>query len=136
LEDGRTVQYFQRARFEFHVDKVGTPYEVELALLGDTLTTPRRPFSGAQPFPSSTDHVFFPETGHSLHYGFLSYWRTRGGLDVFGYPISEELREGAFTVQYFQRARFEYHPEHTGTPYEVQLGLLGDQLLQQRYWLK
>jgi hypothetical protein len=39
-------------------------------------------------------------------------------------------------VQYFQRARFEYHPEHAGTPYEVQLGLLGDQLLQQQGWLR
>ncbi|HEU5318317.1 MAG TPA: SpoIID/LytB domain-containing protein, partial [Chloroflexota bacterium] len=136
LEDGRTVQYFQRAKLEYHVDKAGTPYEVQLALLGDTLTTPRRPFPVTSAFGSSTDHVFFPETAHGLHYGFLSYWRERGGLDIFGYPISEELRENGFTVQYFQRARFEYHPEHAGTPYEVQLGLLGDQLLQQRLWLK
>ena len=28
-------------------------------------------------------------------------------------------------VQYFQRARMEHHPELAGTPYEVQLGLLG-----------
>ncbi|HET6315166.1 MAG TPA: hypothetical protein VFG86_01825, partial [Chloroflexota bacterium] len=136
LEDGRTVQYFQRARFEFQVDKVGTPYEVQLALLGDALTAPRGPFPTATTFSSTVDHVFFPETSHGLHFGFLNYWRSRGGLDVFGYPISEELREGGFTVQYFQRARFEYHPEHAGTPYEVQLGLLGDQLLQKRYWLK
>ena len=130
------MQYFQRAKLEYHVDKAGTPYEVQLALLGDTLTTPRRPFPVTTAFGSTADHVFFPETAHGLHYGFLSYWRERGGLDVFGYPISEELRENGFTVQYFQRARFEYHPEHAGTPYEVQLGLLGDQLLQQRLWLK
>jgi len=136
LEDGRTVQYFQRAKFEYHVDKVGTPYDVQLALLGDTLTTPHRPFPAAALFTSSVDHVYFPETGHGLHYGFLNYWRNRGGLDVFGYPISEELQEGGYTVQYFQRARFEYHPEHAGTAYEVQLGLLGDQLLQQRSWLR
>ena len=136
LEDGRTAQFFQRAKLEYHVDKAGTPYEVQLALLGDALTTQRRPFPGAAPFVSSGDHVFFAETGHGLHYGFLNYWRNRGGLDVFGYPISEELTEGGYTVQYFQRARFEYHPEHAGTPYEVQLGLLGDQLLQQRSWLK
>ena len=136
LEDGRTVQYFQRARFEYHVDKAGTAYEVQLALLGDTLTAQRRPFPAASAFTSASDHVFFPETSHGLHYGFLSYWRNRGGLDVFGYPISEELSEGGYTVQYLQRARFEYHPEHAGTPYEVQLGLLGDQLLQQRFWLR
>jgi SpoIID/LytB domain protein len=136
LEDGRTVQYFQRARYEFHIDKAGTPYEVQLTLLGDSLTTARRPFPVTTPFASSADHVFFPETSHGLHYGFLNYWRNRGALDVFGYPISEELSENGFTVQYFQRARFEYHPEHAGTPYEVQLGLLGDQTLQQKLWLR
>ncbi len=139
LEDGMTVQYFQRARFEYHVDKAGTPYEVELALLGDTLTAPRRPFPTVGPFESSADHVYFPETGHSLSFAFLSYWREHGGLDAFGYPISEELygeNGWPYAVQYFQRARFEYHPEHAGTPYEVQLGLLGDQLLSQRLWLQ
>ncbi|CAA9270566.1 MAG: hypothetical protein AVDCRST_MAG77-3182 [uncultured Chloroflexi bacterium] len=136
LEDGRTVQFFQRARLEFHVDKAGTLYEVQAALLGDTVTTSRRPFPTTTPFDPSADHHYFPETAHGLHHGFLSFWRNRGGLDAFGYPISEELVEGGYTVQYFQRARFEYHPEHAGTPYEVQLGLLGDQLLQQRSWLR
>ncbi|MCS7050576.1 MAG: hypothetical protein NZL87_03080, partial [Thermomicrobium sp.] len=35
-------------------------------------------------------------------------------------------------MQYFERARFEYHPEHRGTPYEVLLGLLGREYLQAR----
>jgi SpoIID/LytB domain protein len=135
LEDGRTVQYFQRARFEFHTDKAGTPYEVQLALLGDLLTTGRRPFPTATPFTSSEEHVYFPETGHGLHYAFLAFWRSRGGLDVFGYPISEEMTENGRTVQYFQRARFEYHPE-LPPEYHVSLGLLGDQLLSERRWLK
>ena len=38
-------------------------------------------------------------------------------------------------MQYFQRARLEYHPEAAGTPNEVQLGLLGDQALRDRGWL-
>jgi hypothetical protein len=29
-------------------------------------------------------------------------------------------------VQYFERNRFEYHPENVGTDYEVQLGLIGN----------
>ncbi|MGH2370392.1 MAG: glycosyl hydrolase, partial [Chloroflexota bacterium] len=132
---GRTVQYFQRARFEYHPDKGGTPYEVQLTLLGDQVTAGRRPFPTVDPFPSSDQQVYFPETGHSLSFGFLSYWRDRGGLDVFGYPISEEMTEDGYTVQYFQRARFEYHPE-LPEPYQVSLGLLGDQLLTQRLWLK
>jgi hypothetical protein len=34
-------------------------------------------------------------------------------------------------VQYFERARFEWHPEHLGTPSEFQLGLLGVWALEQ-----
>ena len=135
LEDGKTVQYFQRAKFEYHADKAGTRYEVQLALLGDALTADRRPFPQSAPFANSAEHVYFPETGHGLHHAFLRFWRTRGGLDVFGYPISEELTEHGLTVQYFQRARFEYHPE-LSPAYHVSLGLLGDQLLTQRLWLQ
>jgi len=41
-----------------------------------------------------------------------------------------------YTVQYFERARFEFHPEAAGTPYEVQLGLLGAQALQTLGWYR
>jgi hypothetical protein len=30
---------------------------------------------------------------------------------VFGYPISEPFESGGILVQYFERSRFEYHPE-------------------------
>jgi hypothetical protein len=30
-----------------------------------------------------------------------------------------------YTVQYFERAMFEWHPENVGTPYEVLLSRLG-----------
>jgi len=140
-EDGRTVQYFQRARFELHPENPQL-FQVQLTLLGDLLTTPRRPFPQPQPFTSTADHVFFPQTGHSLSLGFLKFFNKYGALDAFGYPISEELQESnndgsgrAYNVQYFQRARFEYHPELAGTPYEVELGLLGDQHIQAKGWV-
>jgi hypothetical protein len=142
VEDGKQVQYFQRARFEYHPEHAGTPYEVQLTLLGDVLTAERRPFPGVAPFSATEERVYVPETGHGLAHGFLAFWRARGGLDAFGHPVSEERDEPngdgsgrAYTVQHFQRARFEYHPEHAGTPYEVQLGLLGDELLRQKGWL-
>jgi hypothetical protein len=56
---------------------------------------------------------------------FLAYWQSKGGLAIFGYPISEPFQEGPYIVQYFERNRFELHPENAGTPYEVLLGLLG-----------
>jgi hypothetical protein len=130
-EQGFQVQYFQRARMELHPEFTGTPYEISLSLLGDQLTTDRRPFPTSAPFANSATRIYFQATQHALSYGFLHFFKTRGDLDVFGYPISEELRESGYTVQYFQRARFEYHPEFAGTPYEVELGLLGDQLLRQ-----
>jgi N-acetylmuramoyl-L-alanine amidase len=140
LEGGLQVQYFQRARMEYHPEFAGTPYEVELSLIGDQLTTSRRPFPTVDPFRSTWTHVYFPETQHSVSFGFLKYVRSRGGVDSFGYPISEEFVEAdalgrVHTVQYFQRARLEYHPEFAGTQYEVELGLLGDELLQARDWL-
>ena len=81
-------------------------------------------------FTDLPDHRFFAATGHSLNFGFKSYWEQNGGLAQFGYPISEEFLErgadGAVrTVQYFERARFEYHYDLGTVPYAVQLGMLG-----------
>ncbi|MBX6341852.1 MAG: hypothetical protein IRY97_05290, partial [Thermomicrobiaceae bacterium] len=51
-------------------------------------------------------------------------------LALFGYPISEEFRDPqtGLTVQYFERARFEYHPANPD-PYKVLLGRLGAEAL-------
>jgi hypothetical protein len=69
--------------------------------------------------------LYFKETGHNLSGAFRTYWEKNGGLWLYGFPISEEFQEGNYVVQYFERNRFEYHPEAAGTPYEVLLGLLG-----------
>jgi outer membrane protein assembly factor BamB len=143
MEEGKTVQYFQRARFELFPQFKGTPYEVQLTLLGDRVTTSRRPFPVATPVANAGDVRFFPEVSHTARGPFLRYFNENGGLDRFGYPISEQLQEQnndgtghLYTVQYFQRARFEYHPESAGTPFEIQLGLLGDQVLNDRGWFR
>lgn len=80
--------------------------------------------------------VYFPKTGHTLRGVFLSYWRTHGGLSVFGYPISEEFIERSedgreALVQYFERHRFELRPENP-PPYNVQLSRMGDVILRAR----
>lgn len=90
------------------------------------------------PFADSPAHRFFRETSHSLSYGFKTFWEQSGGLPVFGYPLSEEFTEQnadtgqAYTVQYIERQRFEYHPENKGTPYETLLGRLGMAEAQRR----
>jgi hypothetical protein len=74
--------------------------------------------------------TYYEVTGHYLGWGFRDYWESNGGLPVFGYPLTEEFQQisdtGRFhNVQYFERERFEWHPEHVGTPYQVLLGRLG-----------
>jgi spore germination protein YaaH len=88
-------------------------------------------------FTSTPDRLFFRETGHSLRGAFLKYWQQNGGLPVFGFPLTEEYTERSptdgkqYTVQYFERNRFEYHPENQA-PNNVQLGLLGVQIVGDR----
>ena len=79
-----------------------------------------------QPASPADDCVYFEITEHNACGSFLEYWTVKGGLMTFGYPLTEEfVDDDGRTVQYFERARFELHPEHAGTPYEVMLGRLG-----------
>jgi hypothetical protein len=137
-EDGQQVQYFERARFELHPE-LPPEFYVSLTLLGRHFTEGRGEpaFQWLSAGPGG-DRSFFPESGHSLGGAFRGFWQGRGGLPTFGFPVSEEFSEinpldgMSYTVQYFERARFEYHPENAGTPYEVLLGQLGRQFLDQR----
>ena len=140
--DGKSykVQYFERNRFEYHPEFAGTRNEVLMGLLGVEMTRGRT-FPKSAPFDNIPTHVYFRETGHSLGGPFLKYWRERGGLPIFGYPISEELVERnpvdgkEYTVQYFERNRFEYHPEFKSTTNEVLLGLLGVEIVKRNGWM-
>jgi hypothetical protein len=130
--DGKTytVQYFERALFELHLENAGTPYEVQLALLGRTFHKVDPPAAQI----NDGRHQYFKETGHNVLPEFAHYWQAHGGLFVNGFPISEPLQERAadgktYTVQYFERARFELHQENA-PPYDVLLGHLGRQALK------
>jgi hypothetical protein len=138
------TQYFERARFELHPEFAGTEHHVLLGLVGVETTTTRRlepGFATVQPFVSSDERRYFPETGHSLGGIFKRVWDERGGLPIFGYPISEEFQERSktdgvvHTVQYFERNRFEHHPDFIGTYDEVMLGHLAREILIRRGWL-
>ncbi len=130
--DGKTytVQYFERAAFEAHPE-FAPPNDVLLSLLGSFLYGQKYP-SGApnQDNAEIPGSRYFPETGKRIGGGFLAYWNTHGGLAQQGFPISNEFTERSetdgksYTVQYFERAVFEYHPENQ-PPYDVLLSLLG-----------
>jgi hypothetical protein len=71
----------------------------------------------------------FAETGQSIRGPFLAQWEQKGGLAIYGYPISPEMVEvledgKPYLVQYFERARFEFHPENPPTS-QVLLGQFG-----------
>ncbi|MDQ6695438.1 MAG: hypothetical protein M3014_13650, partial [Chloroflexota bacterium] len=130
--DGKTytVQYFERAVFEMHPENA-PPYDVLLSLLGTSAYNGK--YAGAAPVQkaSTTNPRKFSETGKTIGGAFRTYWEQHGGLAQQGYPISDEFQEKSstdgktYTVQYFQRAVFEMHPEFAGTPNEVLLSLLG-----------
>jgi outer membrane protein assembly factor BamB len=130
------VQYFERARFEYHPENAGTPSAVLLGLLGVHFYPPE------DAALRQTDPGVIYLNGHNLGGAFRAYWEKHGGLFVNGYPISEEHDEVSptdgktYRVQYFQRVRMEHHPEYAGTDHEVLLGLLGSQLLRERGWLR
>jgi methionine-rich copper-binding protein CopC len=140
--DGKnyTVQYFERAVFEYHPENTGKPSEVLLSLLGNFLYKQKYPSGATGQKPNTTaGSVLFKETGKRLGGRFLTYWNAHGGLAQQGLPISDEFQEKndldgkTYTVQYFERAVFEYHPEKAGTPYEVLLSQLGTFRYKQKY---
>ena len=88
-----------------------------------------------QPFNHLTgfaqgDCQAFQQTGKQVCGRFLAYWQNNGGVAQQGYPISDEFQEvsdldgKSYTVQYFERAEFEYHPENQ-PPNDVLLSQLG-----------
>jgi len=147
-----TVQYFTKARLEVRGDTVsrgaiGTEYLTGLGIalnerslrprllrgneLDELSTTPYTRIADIT-FPGDPgEHRFFPASGHTLNSSFKLAWENNGGLSRFGYPISEEFNEispidgKAYTTQYFERARFEYHPEISNN-YSVVLTPIGE----------
>ena len=133
-EGGVTVQYFERARFEWHPGAWPARYDILLGRLGVELTTGRQAEASFRPIQAASDAncTFYQATGHRLCFGFRDYWNSHGGLAIFGYPISEEFQENGYTVQYFERQRLEYHPENPPA-WRVLGGLLGSQRYQSLY---
>jgi hypothetical protein len=125
-QDGRRIQYFQKVRMEWHPE-FSEPYNVQLGLVGDELGYRKPPISSTEIPPANhPQRRYYPETGHTVSFAFLTYFDEHGGLDLFGYPITEFLiDERGRIVQYFQRACLEWYPENPH-PYKVQLGLLGE----------
>jgi hypothetical protein len=145
--EGRPIQAqnFERNRLELHPENA-RPNDVLLGRLGaDRLVQQGRDWFS---FPKGTTQAgcrTFAETGHTVCGDILNAWRSQGleldgrlgkteaeSLALFGLPLSglmtETLGDGKqYQVQWFERARFELHPENQ-LPYNVLLGLLGNEV--------
>jgi hypothetical protein len=138
------VQWFERNRLELHPEN-DPPYDVLLGLLGlDALELAGRNWQDFEKTGNQDGCLYFEDTGQSICGEFLVAWRANGldldldgisgeddneSLALFGMPVSppqtETIEGQQFTVQWFQRARFELHPEND-PPYNVLFGLLGN----------
>jgi beta propeller repeat protein len=135
-----TVQYFERAVFEYHPENQ-PPYNVLLSQLGTFQYKKKYPNGAPGQKANTINGQLFKETNHWLGGKFRQYWQDHGGLAQQGYPISDEFTEVSdlngqpYTVQYFERAVFEYHPENA-PPYDILLSQLGTFQYRQKYGAK
>jgi len=141
----RQVQWFERNRLELHPENA-PPYDVLLGRLGVVRLEQQGrnwfTFPKGQPQDGC---LFFEDSEHTICEPFLNTWQSNGleldgvpgktqaeSLALFGLPISEPQTETMsdgkeYTVQWFERARFELHPEND-PPFNVLLGLLGNEV--------
>jgi hypothetical protein len=145
--EGKSVrmQRFERNRLELHPANA-RPYDVLLGRLGaDRLNQQGRDWFTFAKNGDTGGCQVFGETGHAVCGDILKMWKSNGlvldnkkavstaeSLALFGLPVSglqtETLSDGKeYQVQWFERARFELHPENPA-PYNVLLGLLGNEV--------
>jgi hypothetical protein len=140
------AQWFERNRLELHPEN-DPPYDVLLGRLGvDVLEQQGRDW---QTFPtdgaSQPGCRYFAATQQNVCDDILAAWRANGldlgdpgisdaeSLALFGLPISplqeEEIGGETYQVQWFERARFELHPQND-PPFNVLLGRLSATVLE------
>lgn len=113
------------------------PY-ILVAVISAVLTTLFQPLSHIDALAQSSGCQTFKETGKTVCGRFLQYWQQHGGLAQQGLPLSGEFNEVSdlngkpYTVQYFERAVFEKHPENAA-PNDVLLSQLGTFRFKAKY---
>jgi hypothetical protein len=84
------------------------------------------PPMGTDPEASDTSRSF-DQTKYMITGDFLRFYEIYGGQASLGLPVSGEMIESGWRVQYFEYGRLEYHPENQPT-YRITVGWLGDLL--------
>ena len=100
-KDGKTVQYFQRARFE-----LTNTQTIQLSPLGKLTYQPKSPMTINNPNACQV----YP-TGFPVCLTFLDFYKANGGPNQFGNPISPFESSDGLIVQYFEGTRFEWRAD-------------------------
>ena len=118
-----------RARVTGHLEE--SPSSCPGTLMADFIL----PFRAnmVEEVPPVADGHYFQETGYYVGGAFFRFWTEFGGLPIFGYPLSNEQQgpcedSVTRTVQWFERARMEYHPDEPDG-YTVLLTRLGSEIM-------
>lgn len=137
------VQWFERNRLELHPENE-RPYDVLLGRLGGPTVEQLGPQARQEPRAGCR---YFAETGFNVCDAILTTWRASGieldgqpgsseaeSLALWGLPLTGEVEQtlsdgNTYTVQWFERARFERHPANP-PPYNILPGLLGVEVKQ------
>jgi lipoprotein-anchoring transpeptidase ErfK/SrfK len=135
-ENGRTVQYYEYARFEYVPDdpngnvvqfgaigrelKPMTVFRSKPQIGGvtaglDGLTRIAdelrawAPVTGSEArIPDSPSRRYIPETQHTVQNGFKDFWEATGEAGYLGNPITEEFQRGDATFQIFERGKLSW----------------------------
>ncbi|MGI8586225.1 MAG: peptidoglycan DD-metalloendopeptidase family protein [Chloroflexia bacterium] len=83
------------------------------------------------PVPVATAITPSPAAAPTLGGGFAAFWQQHDGALLFGAPVTGELSRPGLTVQYFERARLEWHPDWPPGR-QITIGRLGAELLGTR----
>jgi hypothetical protein len=103
---GLTVQYFEKCRIELHPDQPEGK-RVQFSSIGVQLYK-----AGAPSINLTTPGACRTLNGYGVCYDFMTFFDLHGGLARFGLPLSGFVfQPDGRLVQYFERARFEWHPE-------------------------
>jgi hypothetical protein len=104
-KDGKTVQYFQRTRFEYYAD-LPEGQRVQVTQLGRVTYVSTGPLNVSNTFACRKD----AEAGYPICFAFLEYFDQYGGVAQFGHPISGFEYHEDKIVQYFEKTRLEWQP--------------------------
>ncbi len=135
-ENGKTVQYYEYARFEYvpddpngqyvHFGEIGRelkpttvfrskPFMVTTSDEQDGLTRIAdelrawAPVTGSEArVPDSPTRIYVAETQHTVQNGFKEFWESTGGASYLGNPVTEEFRRDNTTYQVFERGKLSW----------------------------